>query len=999
MGSNPPSERLFPAGTILGDRWRLGERIGAGATGEVVAAEDLLGGSRAAVKIVLPTSERDRIRLRREVAALRLLRLPGVVQVIDDGQVGDRHYIVMELVEGSRFAGAFGDGSWERLRPPVLALLGVLSRVHAAGVVHRDLKPANVLVDASGTVTLVDFGLARGLALGETITSTNALVGTPAYLAPEQLTGRPLDARSDLYSVGVMLFEQLTGHGPHPVSGLAELYYARCETDAPSIHGIRPDLPLPVARLIDALLRRQPEDRPGSATEALAMLGASPGRWSIPHLGSSDITDRVVAAVLAGRGIAVDGPRGSGRSRVLRDAAARIETEGITVHWATAGSRPFESLRRVVGEIASQPDTPQAVAAEVQRLLGERNAIFVDEPKRLDRWSARILELARELGPVVGAWPGGELISPLAEAELRPLFLGPDRLFHLCEDGAKELYRRAGGLPARIEAEVEAWVAAGLATIVDDKVACERDALERLASGVRVEPTLIDAGDAASLEPALRELLAWVALSWPRATLPEAIRLTGRPQWELDEELADLETNRHIRRLPDGRWEAVAGTTAALSHWQADELEKAHRELAAGRSPGDEGRLEHLVGGGMVREAAREAREMGRVLAERGHLESALAVLEIGLGLAREEGGGQVEQDVLVAGTVAALRVESPRALGAWSRIIARTAAHSPVTQACAAPIEAAAAAETGDRDGAVAAARALDLAPVAALDVARTRLLVDLLLPGRLPDAAAELERIRSWSNEGGERAGLWSLWAGRVAYSCEDYASAAQLYGRAAGLLPPGDGLAGLLGRATALLDGSQFVDAIPAAREARERARGARQAIGCAQAEWVLRSAEYRKGVILEVDHELLDIVERRLSRRTLGPISIVEAGVAWRRGELALARELATRSAAIFAASGFAPAAAMMNALGLACGRRDSVLAGAAFAIAARRGVPGLDLQTLALICHADASWAPQCAPIVEELVESVSPGARETRLEVLAPAEALSHCRVALGGAP
>jgi serine/threonine protein kinase len=199
---------------LLAGRYRLSHVIGRGGFGEVWEAHDTLANRAVAVKRFDTARDglTERRRVRREIAVLRALRLPGVVALYDEGEDGGRPFLVMERVEGRDFPGRATPCPWSSLEALARALVGTLAGVHAVGVLHRDLKPSNVLVSESGGVTVLDFGIARFTASGaRTLSADGALVGTPDYLAPEQLAGGDASERSDLYALGVMLYEALTG--------------------------------------------------------------------------------------------------------------------------------------------------------------------------------------------------------------------------------------------------------------------------------------------------------------------------------------------------------------------------------------------------------------------------------------------------------------------------------------------------------------------------------------------------------------------------------------------------------------------------------------------------------------------------------------------------------------------------------------------------------------------------------------------------------------------
>jgi serine/threonine-protein kinase len=256
-------------------RYRLAARAGAGASGEVFLATDATSARPIALKLHRPGSgdagrEWQR-RFETEARVLGALRHPDIVEVIDAGHWHGRPWIAMEWVAGhdlGRYVPA------ARRLPDVLALevaerlARALAHAHRAGVVHRDLKPGNVRVHlAARRLKLTDFGLARAIDAEET--RTGVVVGSPAYMAPEQLAGAAASASGDLYALGVVLFELLTGRRPHESSSLGELLRQVAVEAAPDLREWRPELPAALAAELARLLSKRPEARHPSA-EALA---------------------------------------------------------------------------------------------------------------------------------------------------------------------------------------------------------------------------------------------------------------------------------------------------------------------------------------------------------------------------------------------------------------------------------------------------------------------------------------------------------------------------------------------------------------------------------------------------------------------------------------------------------------------------------------------------------------------------------------------------------
>ncbi|NDD27571.1 MAG: serine/threonine protein kinase [Proteobacteria bacterium] len=273
-------ENVEPGGRV-GD-WRLGKRLGEGAMAEVFEGHRLGASASSdttegvAVKVLFEAVSSDpefRQRFEREALIGRRFKHPNLVTLFASGQVGERLYVVMQRVSGGTLRDRLQRGPMA-LDDALAALDDIcagLSHAHGLGVVHRDLKPENVLFDGAGRCRVVDFGLARTQGQ-QTITATGAIMGTPAYMAPEQVEGVRGDARLDLYALGCVAYEMLAGRPPFVSSDLTQTLMAHLSDVPTPLRDLAPHVPSHVEQTIMAMLEKHPEDRPSSVDEVARRL-------------------------------------------------------------------------------------------------------------------------------------------------------------------------------------------------------------------------------------------------------------------------------------------------------------------------------------------------------------------------------------------------------------------------------------------------------------------------------------------------------------------------------------------------------------------------------------------------------------------------------------------------------------------------------------------------------------------------------------------------------
>jgi eukaryotic-like serine/threonine-protein kinase len=264
---------------VLG-RYHVEDVLGGGGMALVYRARDEELDRPVAIKLLadnLAADEAFRKRFLREARLAAQLAHPNVVQVYDSGEADGRPYIVMEYVEGETLADVLSRRG--RLPPAeavelALQVCSGLEHAHQAGLVHRDIKPQNLLIRGDGTVKIVDFGIARS-SRGTRLTETGSVLGTAAYLAPEQAAGEEVTPAADVYAVGVVLYELLAGRTPHTAESLNQFLVLGHEQSIPELRELAPEVPAPLEDVVMRCLARIPEYRPPSAGALAASLSAT----------------------------------------------------------------------------------------------------------------------------------------------------------------------------------------------------------------------------------------------------------------------------------------------------------------------------------------------------------------------------------------------------------------------------------------------------------------------------------------------------------------------------------------------------------------------------------------------------------------------------------------------------------------------------------------------------------------------------------------------------
>ena len=290
-------------GRLLGGRYRVGPRLAGGGMAEVFLAQDARLDRDVAIKVLRPDKAADpaiRRRFATEGLAAARLSHPNVVGVYDVGDDGGNPYLVMELVTGGTLAERIRTGplSADAVRQTGLDILAGLGAAHAAGIMHRDVKPANVLIDDRGSAKLADFGIAKANRPADSeATATAMVIGTPSYLAPERAAGAPASVATDLWAVGVVLYEATVGVRPFQGTTPLAVVLAARSGDMVPLRECRPDIDPALEGAVHRALSPHPADRfPSAAAMAAALQRVGEGGPSPVAVTSADSTVALLPA-------------------------------------------------------------------------------------------------------------------------------------------------------------------------------------------------------------------------------------------------------------------------------------------------------------------------------------------------------------------------------------------------------------------------------------------------------------------------------------------------------------------------------------------------------------------------------------------------------------------------------------------------------------------------------------------------------------------------------
>jgi predicted Ser/Thr protein kinase len=388
---------------FIAGRFRIEREIGTGGMGAVYLATHLGLERPVAVKIIKREFAADADvseRFLREARTMAKLRHPNAATIFDAGNLPDgRHYIVMEFVEGETLSQALArEGRFPASKAVNIAtqICEVLEEAHRVGIIHRDLKPSNILLGRRG-VCVLDFGVAKVLASSAEATATHAstgsgqLIGTPRYMSPEQCLGQRVGARSDLYSLGVLLYEMLAGRPPFVDPLQSALLVKQATAPAPPLPRLRQDIARPLALAVHSLLAKRPEDRPRTAALAKVLLERSltqPER-TLPDL---EPLSAMVAAADAGRSLLFR----VGAPAILVTTFSALLAWGYTGQTANAPRLPQAALPVAASQLQMTPASwrnddiaPVMRIAESRKNPAPLEQLSLDQARRIAARFAR----------------------------------------------------------------------------------------------------------------------------------------------------------------------------------------------------------------------------------------------------------------------------------------------------------------------------------------------------------------------------------------------------------------------------------------------------------------------------------------------------------------------------------------------------------------------------------------------------------------------------------
>ncbi|MCB1605421.1 MAG: serine/threonine protein kinase [Xanthomonadales bacterium] len=654
-----------------------------GATGRVLKATDESTGKPVAIKVWRRDDPLWRARWQREADALRRLHHPNICPLLDAREYEGLPALVFPFVEGQPIDLALRAAPWPAVIECVISVVDAIAHAHAAGVIHRDLKPANILttmVDERIHPVVVDFGLANAND-EQQLTIEGQILGTPGYLAPEQAQGRPADGRSDLYSLGVIMFQLLAGRLPHQATRSTELLLRTIRDDAPLLHQLRPEMPEALSRVVQHCLEREAARRYQRAEDLLADLRAvlARDRVSAPRVGPVYRLRRrlrrapwlwaaLATSVLALSWVGWAGWRSSVAQRQIAEQSRQLERQVSTIErdLQLLFAAPAHDIRAEVAQISDRAIGEAQALAQLNT-----GPIAAAAQAAIGRLHVALGRPLQAIEPLERAWFAGmqdpQLAQLLGQAHAAAYLEAVEMARRQADDDAYEEALRAAeqahGEPAKrflAAGEPDEPIARALLARLQGNNQQAIDLLDAQAETIWPLPTLLlnlglrldeisthlregQAGAAAQLHSDSADLVARVtelARSHPEVWrlscrydgLAAGIRQAGVALSSVDlvhcETLATIDPERHAHRLVAGR--AYVREANWLYLTGADPRPAIAKGLGwVGDQPADDAELAGLSGALLYAQAIHQQQVQGELVPEL--LQRAASGLELAL--------------------------------------------------------------------------------------------------------------------------------------------------------------------------------------------------------------------------------------------------------------------------------------------------------------------------------------------------------------------------------
>jgi tetratricopeptide (TPR) repeat protein len=998
--------------TRVGKRYQVIDEIGSGGYGTVYRARDEMSEREVAIKVLDASASSAGVSAWREAASLRRLNLPGVIELLDEGIWNEQPYLVMPIIDGMSFPGSNGYGVGEFPADTILALVEVLTLVHAEGIVHGDLKPQNVLVGDDGRVTLLDFGTGSWTAGHPVEHRLKRTRGTPAYMSPEQLRGHRATVQSDYYALGIMLYHVITGEFPHPIESIEALTRARLSWRAPHLDPERLGISPRLARAVEGLLAPAASRRLAHLRELVDALDASRGdrisgqhfnEYTLRFLDPNGLLDRAVSAIERGESVDIVGRNGAGKTRFLHELTRRLRDRDGRVISLIASARPFGSLAPLIGtakidgiDAVNDVDAMhRSCREEIEQALASGKVLVADTFEKIDPRTRELLEVLRDKGGVVRArLDGGDEAIELAaftSQELEQLFDGPEPIFRSRSAAAHQLWLRSGGHPRSMVREVDLWVRHGLAHFRADKLVVPAQQLERLRRGLQLHaPASAMAIFADDIDT--RTLLVWIKLAGRYATVGHLAPLIGVEPAQLHSDVERLIERDALTCSPDGVLVPMVDAMANCP-LSAGELENIHKTLADALAPGTSGRLLHLLRAGTLDEIIDEARASAQHHDRRGEVGPAIAALTEAVWACHQFNEfGQVYALVADWAKIALASSETTRLEELLYAIEQLPLEGDPQLAHLEALVNLGRiASQRTDED----TLERLDaLAPFDDWELELRRHMCRMQVVATRPASVTNsiLKGIERWVDSVDEPEARGSLigWRSVRAFQQGRFLEAAALSLRAASIKNrPTARLASLISASTALMDAGEYADALKHSQRALELAERLHHHHYHGYTLRLVRDIRYRLGEQLSPTPELGEALRLLGIPLVLGRHLLTEAVIHWRADRLDDARRLSHQAARAFDDARNHWGATLSEALELRC---TNDVAPEAIERLGREATEcpsaRLGAQILGLILHHTSPRDEQLKGALRELAASIQKEQHAICNEIISVSEAM-----------